>query len=114
MLVGPHEGAFGHLILAGLGGIFIEVLKDVSSSLVPVSENDAERMVHSLKGYPVIKGVRGQKGIKESAFIDIICRLSALTQTAPEISEMDLNPLIGTGHSVLAVDARISIEKSDK
>jgi len=108
------EGAFGHLLLAGLGGIYIEVLKDVSASLVPVSCNEAERMIHSLKGYAIIKGVRGQKGINEAAFIDIICRLSALAEAAPEIVEMDINPLIGTENMVVAVDARIRIEKADK
>jgi acetyltransferase len=105
------EGSFGHLLLAGLGGIYIEVLKDVSSSLVPVLYSDAERMIHSLKGYAVIKGVRGQKGINESAFIDIICRLSALVTAAPEISEMDINPLMATENSIIAVDARVRIEK---
>jgi hypothetical protein len=108
------EGAFGHLLLAGLGGIFIEVLKDVSSSLVPVSFSEAEHMVHSLRGYAIIKGIRGQKGIKESSFIEVICRLSALAEIAPEIYEMDLNPLMGTEDSVVAVDARIRIEMTDK
>jgi acetyltransferase len=107
------EGNFGHLLLAGLGGIFIEVLKDVSASLVPVSYVEAERMVHSLKGYDIIKGVRGQRGIKESSFLEIICRLSALVEVAPEISEVDLNPLMGTEDSVVTVDARIRIEKTD-
>jgi len=105
------EGSFGHLLLAGLGGIYIEVLKDVSASLVPVSYNEAERMIHSLKGYAVIKGVRGQKGINESAFIDIIRRLSALVTAAPEICEMDINPLMATENSIIAVDARVRIEK---
>ena len=108
------EGSFGHLLLAGLGGIFIEVLKDVSASLVPVSYSEAKHMVQSLKGYPIIKGIRGQKGIKESSFLDIICRLSALTEVAPEISEMDMNPLMGTEDSVVAVDSRIRIVMTDK
>jgi len=105
------EGSFGHLLLAGLGGIYIEVLKDVSTALVPVSYGEAERMIHSLKGYAVIKGVRGQKGISESKFIDIICRLSALVTAAPEICEMDINPLMATENSIIAVDARMRIEK---
>jgi acetyltransferase len=105
------EGAFGHLILVGLGGIFIEVLKDVSSDLVPVSESSAKRMIHSLKSYDIIKGTRGKSGINESLFIDIICRLSALVEAAPEIVEMDLNPLIGTVDSVITVDARIKVGK---
>ncbi len=105
------EGSFGHLLLAGLGGIYIEVLKDVSAALVPVSCGEAERMIHSLKGYAVIKGVRGQAGVNESGFIDIICRLSALVKAAPEICEMDINPLMATENSIIAVDARVRIEK---
>ena len=108
------EGAFGHLLLAGLGGIFIEALKDVSASLVPVSYSEAKHMVHSLKGYTIFKGMRGQRGIKESSLLEIICRLSALAEVAPEISEMDLNPLMGTEDSVVTVDARIRIEMTDK
>jgi acetyltransferase len=105
------EGAFGHLVLTGLGGIFIEVLKDVSAALVPVSEPTAKWMIHFLKGYDIIKGVRGKSGIDESKYSDIICRLSELVRIAPEIQELDLNPLMGTNDSIVAVDARILIEK---
>lgn len=105
------ERAFGHLILTGLGGIFVEVLKDVSAALVPVSESTATWMIRSLRSYDIIKGVRGKPGINESKFTDIICRLSALIEEAPEIRELDLNPLIATGDSVTVVDARIFIEK---
>ena len=106
------EGSFGHLLLIGLGGIFIEVLKDVSAALVPVSNTAALEMIHSLKSYAIIKGVRGKQGINETAYAEIICRLSALTDAAPEIFELDLNPLIATVDSILAVDARIRIEKT--
>jgi acyl-CoA synthetase (NDP forming) len=105
------EGSFGHLIFTGLGGIFIEVLKDVSAALVPVSESSAKTMIHSLKSYDIIKGARGKPGINESLYSEIICRLSALIEAAPEISEMDINPLMGTMDSIVAVDARIKIEK---
>lgn len=105
------EGAFGHLILTGLGGIFIEVLKDVSASLVPVSETAAKWMIHSLKSYEIIKGVRGKRGINESMYSDIICRLSALIEVAPEIFEMDINPLMATSNAIIAVDVRIKVEK---
>lgn len=104
------EGAFGHLILTGLGGIFIEVLKDVSASLVPVTESEAIRMIHSLKSYDIIRGIRGKPGINEAIYTDIICRLSALIEAAPEIFEMDLNPLMATRDGVVVVDARIRIE----
>lgn len=105
------EPKFGHIILAGLGGIFIEVLKDVNSGLVPVSRAEATDMIKNLRSYKLIEGVRGQEGVNQEIFADIICRLSALLQAAPEIQEMDLNPLLGKADSLTAVDARIRIEK---
>jgi len=98
--------------MAGMGGIFIEVFKDVSSALVPVSEQEAAAMIRSLKSYKIIKGVRGSKGLNESEFILIIARLSALLECAPEIYEMDINPLLATEKNITAVDARIRIEKN--
>ena len=106
-----YEKNFGHLILAGLGGIFIEVLKDVNSELSPLSSKMAFRMIRSLKSYKIIEGVRGQAGINEVQFVDILSRISALVEAAPEIQEMDLNPLLGTAETVIAVDARIRVEK---
>jgi acetyltransferase len=106
-----YEDKFGHMVLAGMGGIFIEVLKDVKSALAPVSKDEAQKMLRSLKSYKIIEGVRGQEGINEEAFVEIIYRLSSLLQAAPEIIEMDLNPLLGTAEKVVAVDARIRIEK---
>ncbi|MDA3943375.1 MAG: acetate--CoA ligase family protein [Bacteroidetes bacterium] len=105
------EGNFGHLIFFGLGGIFIEVLKDVASALAPLSAEEAKDMVQSIKSYPIIKGVRGQEGIHEEKLRDILVRLSALLTVAPEIAEMDMNPLLGNAKTVVAVDARIRIEK---
>lgn len=105
------EGNFGHVVLCGLGGIFIEVLKDVSSALIPIGKTEALGMIHSLKSYKIIQGVRGQKPIDELAFAETICRLSALLEMAPEIVEIDLNPLLGSDLGVVAVDARIRIEK---
>lgn len=106
-----EEPGFGHTVLCGLGGIFIEVLKDVSVGLVPVSKNKAEKMIKALKSYKIIEGVRGQEGVNQEIFADIICRLSALLTAAPEIKELDLNPLLGKKDKVVAVDARIRIEK---
>jgi acetate---CoA ligase (ADP-forming) len=105
------EPPFGHLILAGMGGIFIEVLKDVATGLSPLSKNEAGELIKSLKSYKIIQGVRGQKGINREMFVEIILRLSALVQAAPEIMELDLNPLLGNQHHVVAVDARVRVEK---
>lgn len=106
------EGDFGHIVLAGLGGIFIEVLKDVSAGLAPIDEAEALRMIRALKSYRIIEGVRGREGVDVKKFASIICRLSALISEAPEIVEMDLNPLLGTAIEIVAVDARIRIEKN--
>ncbi len=104
------EGKFGHLVMAGMGGIFIEVFRDVATSLVPVSEKEAESMIRSLKSYKIIKGTRGSKGIDEEAFIRVITSVSDLLLEAPEIVEMDINPLLGSGDLIVAVDARIGLE----
>jgi acetyltransferase len=106
-----YEEKFGHLILLGLGGIFIEVLKDIQAGLAPLSAEMAEEMIRKLKGFKLLEGIRGQQGIDIRRFADIIGHLSALVIAAPEIAEMDLNPLIGKGDSILAVDARIKIQK---
>ena len=106
-----YEERFGHVILCGLGGIFVEVLKDVSSGLAPLSYGEAYSMIHSLRGYKILKGTRGQKGINEQKYAEIIVRLSTLLRFATEIKEMDLNPLLADENGVVAVDARILIEK---
>jgi acetate---CoA ligase (ADP-forming) len=106
-----YDSKFGHTILCGLGGIFIEVLKDISAGLVPVGRDEVISMIRSLKSYDIIKGVRGQKGINEDGFADVIIRLSGLLQTAPEIIELDFNPLLGNQDSVVVVDARVNIRK---
>ena len=106
-----YEEKFGHVVLCGLGGIFVEVLKDVSSGLAPLSYEEAYSMIRSLRAYKIIKGTRGQKGVNEDKFAEIIVRLSTLLRFATEIKEMDINPLLATEKNVIAVDARIRIEK---
>jgi acetyltransferase len=106
-----YESKFGHLILCGMGGIFVEVLKDFSAGLVPVDHDEALNMIRNLNGYKIIKGIRGTKGISEKAFADVIVRLSGLLQIAPEIAELDFNPLLGSGDTVIVVDARINMKK---
>ena len=105
------EERFGHVVLCGLGGIFVEVLKDVSSGLAPLTYGEAYSMIHSLRGYKIIKGTRGQQGINEQKYAEIIVRLSTLLRFATEIKEMDINPLLADENNVVAVDARILIEK---
>jgi acetyltransferase len=106
-----YEPRFGHIILCGLGGIFVEVLGDVSSGLAPLTFNEADSMIRSLRAYKIIHGTRGKSGINESKFAEIIVRLSSLLRFATEIKELDLNPLIGSQKDITVVDARIRIEK---
>ncbi|MBR5350202.1 MAG: acetate--CoA ligase family protein [Prevotella sp.] len=106
-----YEPRFGHVVLCGLGGIFVEVLKDVSSGLAPLSYEEAYSMIHSLRGYKIIKGTRGQAGINEKKYAEIIVRLSTLLRFATEIKEMDINPLLADENDVIAVDARILVRK---
>ncbi|MBS3769211.1 MAG: acetate--CoA ligase family protein [Bacteroidales bacterium] len=105
------ENKFGHIVLCGIGGIFIEVLKDISRGLAPIDPEEAKQMIHNLEGYGMIQGTRGQEGVSEEAFAEAIMRISALVENAPEIAEMDINPLLGSKKDVTAVDARIRIEK---
>ena len=106
-----YEDRFGHVVLCGLGGIFVEVLKDVSYGLSPLSYDETYSMIRSLRGYPIIKGTRGQRGVDEQQYADIIVRLSTLLRFASEIKEMDINPLVATERGLFAVDARISDTK---
>lgn len=106
-----REEKFGHIVMCGLGGIFVEALKDVSSGLVPLGIEEAMDMISGLQGYPVIRGIRGEEGVDEAVFAEILERLSQLVKSAPEIAEMDLNPLLAEKERVVAVDARIRISK---
>lgn len=117
MLQGPelfigasYEDRFGHVVICGLGGIFVEILQDTASGLAPLSFGEALSMIRSLKGYPIIRGARGQSGIREEQFAGIIVRLSTLLRFATEIKELDLNPLMQLGNDLKVVDARIRIE----
>jgi acetyltransferase len=106
-----YEEKFGHIVLCGLGGIFVEIFRDVASGLAPLATEEALSMIRSLKGYKVFEGARGQKGIDEYRFAQIIVHLSALLRFATEIKELDVNPLLATEKGIIAVDARIRIEK---
>ncbi len=106
-----YEKPFGHLILCGLGGIFIEIIKDIASGLAPLSRSQALSMVRSLKSYKLFKGARGKEPIDENLFVDIMLKLSALLHHAPEIKELDFNPLLAKGKQITVVDSRIKVEK---
>lgn len=103
------EEDLGHLIMFGLGGIHVEVLKDVVFNLTPVSTTEAKEMLKSIKGAPLLEGARGRKGVNRDILEELILRLSRLVSDLPAIKEMDLNPVIAFKDGAVVVDARISI-----
>lgn len=105
------ENKYGHLILCGLGGIFVEVINDIAYGLAPLNKDETSTMIKSLKGYPIIKGFRNRNGVNEDKFIDAVVRISSLVYVAPEITELDVNPFIGNPDRVVSVDARIKLAK---
>ncbi len=112
-IVGMHiDPNFGPLIMFGLGGIYVEVLKDVSFRVAPVSESDAYEMIREIRSYPLLQGVRGAKKRDIDSISDAILRVSQLVTDNPEIVELDINPLLvqAEGEGAIAVDARISIK----
>jgi acyl-CoA synthetase (NDP forming) len=112
ILGASREGDFGHLVMFGLGGIYTEVLKDVKFSLAPVSQKASMRMIQGIQGFPLLKGVRGESGMDIEVLADNVQRLGRLVADFPQIKEIDLNPIKGTGENLFAVDARIISEPS--
>jgi len=104
------EPGFGHIILCGLGGIFVEIMKDYSVGLAPISETEATNMIQQLKTYPLLQGYRGKKGINLELFASLICKISKLVRAVPQIQEIDINPLIAFDNEIIAVDARVMVE----
>lgn len=109
-----RDPQFGPLLMFGLGGIYIEVIKDVTFRIAPVGASDAEEMIREIRSFPLLQGVRGEKPADINALIDAILRLSQLTTDFPEIMEMDINPLIvfPEGGGTMAIDARLTISQT--
>ena len=100
---------FGPVLMFGLGGILVEVLKDVAFRIVPLEARDARQMVREIKGFAVLEGVRGQPPADLAALEGLILKLSEFVEAHPEIEELDLNPVFAYADGVIAVDARIVI-----
>ena len=102
-------------IMFGLGGIFVETLKDIVFRLAPLSEDDAWEMARSIKGYPLLEGTRGEKGVDLEKLVEVMIRFSQLISDFPEIGEIDLNPVFAfePGKGALVVDARLKVVKGD-
>ena len=106
---GRQDPVFGPIVIAGLGGIFLEIFKDTSIRLAPVTKSEAMDMLKKLKAYPVLQGARGKMKADIEAFVDVICRVSQLLSVAPDIAEIDLNPVIvhEKDKGVSIVDSRV-------
>ena len=110
LIVGAKaEKGVGHIIMFGMGGIYVDILKDISFELAPVAESQAFKMISAIKAYPLLKGYRGQKGVDLNALTEVIQRISQLVSENPLIKELDLNPIKGFIDGVCVVDARIKI-----
>ncbi|MCK4566030.1 MAG: acetate--CoA ligase family protein, partial [Candidatus Thorarchaeota archaeon] len=105
------DSQFGHALMAGLGGIFVEVLKDVSFRLIPFTENDAREMLKELKAYKILEGIRGEPPRDIDSLVNVMLAVSKMIAENPEITELDCNPtfVYEKGKGTLVVDARILI-----
>ncbi len=103
---------FGQTVMFGLGGIFVEIMKDVTFRVAPITETDARQMIHEIKAYPVLKGYRNLPPADEQTIVETLLRVSDLVMDFPEISEVDLNPTMVYAKGASVVDARIILDKS--
>jgi len=108
------DPAFGPLIMFGLGGIYVEVLKDVSFRIVPLTKRDAMEMIKEIKGYPLLQGYRGQEPADISNLEEWLLKVSNFVEQNPEVKELDLNPIFAYSDGAVAVDARVILEGIDK
>ena len=104
------DAQFGPVLMFGLGGVFVEVLKDVAFRIVPLVRRDASQMIREIKGYPVLEGYRGQEPANIKILEDLLLKLSDFVDKTPEIKELDLNPILAYSDGAVAVDARVILE----
>jgi len=114
VIVGMTKDAqFGPVLMFGLGGILVELLKDVSFRIVPLEREDAREMIREIKGYPLLEGYRGREPADLSALEEILFKVSRFVDDHPEIKELDLNPIFAYKDGAVAVDARVILEGND-
>ncbi|MBP6931845.1 MAG: acetate--CoA ligase family protein [Candidatus Methanofastidiosum sp.] len=104
------DNQFGHILMFGLGGIFVEVLKDVSFRIVPIEREDAYEMISEIRSHQMLCGVRGEKPSDIDALVDIMLKVSKFVSDFPEVKELDLNPVFVCEKGAVAVDALIFID----
>jgi acyl-CoA synthetase (NDP forming) len=115
VIVGMTKDAqFGPVLMFGLGGILVELLKDVSFRIVPLEREDAREMIREIKGYPMFEGFRGREPVDTSVLEEILLKVSRFVDDHPEIKELDLNPIFAYKDGAVTVDARIILEGDAK
>jgi len=108
VIIGMTKDAqFGPVLMFGLGGILVEILKDVSFRIVPLTKRDAGEMVREIKGYPLLEGYRGQEPVDVSKLEELLLKVSDFVEQNPEVKEIDLNPMFAYREGAVAVDARV-------
>jgi acyl-CoA synthetase (NDP forming) len=108
------DSQFGPVLMFGLGGILVELLKDVSFRIVPLQKEDAHEMIREIKGYPILEGFRGMERVDVSILEEILLKLSRFVDENPEIKELDLNPIFAYRDGAIAADARVILEGNAK
>jgi len=108
---GLKDPQFGQTLMFGLGGVFVEILKDVAFRIAPIEETDARSMITEIKAYPILKGFRGQEPVDQEAIVRILLDASKMLMDLPEVNQMDLNPIMAYNKGASVVDARILLEK---
>lgn len=112
VIIGMTKDAqFGPVLMFGLGGILVEILKDVSFRIVPLTKRDAGEMVREIKGYPLLEGYRGQEPVDVSKLEELLLKVSDFVEQNPEVKEIDLNPVFAYSDGAVAVDARVILEE---
>lgn len=113
VIIGMSKDAqFGPVVMFGLGGILVEILKDVSFRIVPLTRRDAGEMIREIKGYPLLEGYRGQEPVDVSNLEELLLKVSDFVEQNPEVKELDLNPIFAYSDGAVAVDARVVLEET--
>ena len=106
------DAQFGPVLMFGLGGVLVEILKDVSFRVVPLTKQDAREMVREIKGYPLLAGYRGQEPVDVANLEELILKVSSFVEHNPEVEELDINPIFAYSDGAVAVDARILLKNT--